>query len=120
MSNQQGTALPGHVAPTVQQMQQYQQMLVQQQQQMAAAAGAPPPTQPQAPQSVMSAPPPQATLPVPQQQQLQPPNPQLQSLPIRAYLDQTVVPILLDGRKFCCSVATVKYVNPLFVWDELT
>lgn len=30
-------------------------------------------------------------------QQQQQGNPQLKSLPIRAYLDQTVVPILLDG-----------------------
>jgi hypothetical protein len=33
-----------------------------------------------------------------QQQQQQAPAPQMQSLPIRAYLDQTVVPILLDGK----------------------
>lgn len=36
------------------------------------------------------------------QQQQQQANPQLQGLPIRAYLDQTVVPILLDGEFVLC------------------
>eukprot|EP00978_Attheya_sp_CCMP212_P021080 scaffold61195_cov58-Attheya_sp.AAC.4 len=85
-----------------QQQQQQQQMAHQQQQQMRAM-------QQQQQQHAMAAQ--QAGMPggnvqpqpAPQMQQ-QPPQPQQQqpnksvnNLPIRAYLDQTVVPILLDG-----------------------
>ena len=102
--NMSGVPPPG-AAPanmTVQQMQQMQQMMAQQQQQqqqqqMAAAAAANQ-AAPQAPTS--SAPPPAAAAaPVPSAPASQPPQ-DLGNLPIRAYLDQTVVPILLDGKEF--------------------
>jgi hypothetical protein len=89
-----------------QQQQQFQQqhiqqlLAAQQQQQRQSLPGsgginAPPmmPLQPpqQQQQQISMAPP-----PILQQQQVVV-DPQLQNLPIRAYLDQTVVPILLDG-----------------------
>jgi hypothetical protein len=100
MSNpQQGmpsaAAMQGQAASfTQEQMQQYQQLIAaqQQRQQQIAAAAAAAPAAPSAPQAPTSATP--AAVASTQQQQ---PNPALQTLPIRAYLDQTVVPILLDG-----------------------
>ena len=48
----------------------------------------------------------QRPVPVPQ-------TPELQSMPIRAYLDQTVVPILLDGT---CYLFGVRLVSFCFVF----
>jgi hypothetical protein len=116
----------------LQQQQQLQQMLAhsQQQQQHLQQMGAHSDPQPAAP----SAPIPQQQHAqpshLPPQQQAQPmpavhapatsapPNPQLQSLPIRAYLDQTVVPILLDGMygstlsDLCCYRSVVLISSP--------
>jgi protein dpy-30 len=89
---------------TAQQMQQMQQILAQQQQQqqMAAAAAASghqasatpqAPTSGHTPAAAAAAPVPSAPAPASLPQQ------DLGNLPIRAYLDQTVVPILLDGKK---------------------
>jgi hypothetical protein len=84
-----------------QQQQQLQQMLAAQNQQRPVGVN----TQQQQQSMVMPGQAPQISMPPPpqqqqQQQQQQPQmvvDPQLQNLPIRAYLDQTVVPILLDG-----------------------
>ena len=58
-------------------------------------AQAPPPQQSMAPQQ----PPPQQQQQQQQQQhQMHGGDPNMHRLPIRAYLDQTVVPILLDGK----------------------
>lgn len=76
---------------------QKQQQMLQQQQSMPGAAAARPPPQQQAP------------------------NSQMNNLPIRAYLDQTVVPILLDGKpnESCSRVIFWWYprsfLSPLFV-----
>ena len=93
---------PGAAPPnmTVQQMQQVQQMMAQQQQQQMAAAAAVasggPATATQAPQAPTSGQP--AVAPVASARTAQPAQ-DLGNLPIRAYLDQTVVPILLDGKE---------------------
>ena len=97
ISNMSGVPPPG-AAPanlTVQQMQQMQQMMQQQQQQQMAAAN---PAVPQAPTSSQAP----AAAPVPSAAASQPPQ-DLGNLPIRAYLDQTVVPILLDGKEGGCG-----------------
>jgi len=69
-----GTAPPQQLSREGQlaQLQQQQAQLQAQQAQMMSARQQAPPSRP-------------------------PPNPELNNLPIRAYLDQTVVPILLDG-----------------------
>ena len=89
------------VVPQQQQAPQMTQPMVmtpqQQQQQQSmqlAAARAAVAAQQQGGAPIMNAPPQQQ---VQQQQQQQQRAPELQSMPIRAYLDQTVVPILLDG-----------------------
>jgi hypothetical protein len=93
-----------------QQQQQQQQHRQQQQQYLAQQQSQPPPP----PQSIpMTQPPPMVQPSAPPQSQAPPPppvsatsnttikaDPQMQQLPIRAYLDQTVVPILLDGTYF--------------------
>lgn len=53
------------------------------------------------------------------QQQQQQANPQLQGLPIRAYLDQTVVPILLDGEFVLCR-RRILLVPPFVRFDSVT
>mmetsp|Transcript_30824 Transcript_30824/g.47589 ORF Transcript_30824/g.47589 Transcript_30824/m.47589 type:complete len:161 (-) Transcript_30824:50-532(-) len=96
-----------------QQQQQLQQMLVQtQQRQQGLQMGIPPQQQQQQPQmqppqmqqqqqqqqqAQMAQTQMQQGMPSGQPQASQPPPAPLQTLPIRAYLDQTVVPILLDG-----------------------
>mmetsp|Transcript_24219 Transcript_24219/g.43774 ORF Transcript_24219/g.43774 Transcript_24219/m.43774 type:complete len:142 (-) Transcript_24219:133-558(-) len=84
-----------------QQQQQQQQMAHQQQQQMRAMQQQQQQHAMAAQQAGMPGGNVQPQQPAPQMQQ-QPPQPQqpnksVNNLPIRAYLDQTVVPILLDG-----------------------
>eukprot|EP00538_Stauroneis_constricta_P007115 CAMPEP_0119546622 /NCGR_PEP_ID=MMETSP1352-20130426/964_1 /TAXON_ID=265584 /ORGANISM="Stauroneis constricta, Strain CCMP1120" /LENGTH=210 /DNA_ID=CAMNT_0007591343 /DNA_START=117 /DNA_END=750 /DNA_ORIENTATION=- len=111
--NQFGQNAGGMNLQQIQQQQQQLQKLLaqqqqqQQQQQQMRAMGGPPPQQqqqqqPQQPQQMGG----QMQNSNPQQQQQQ----QQQGLPIRAYLDQTVVPILLDGM---CELVKERPNNPI-------
>lgn len=90
-----------------QQQQQLQNMLRQQQPGLMGQQQAQGQFQPQPP-------------PMQQQQQNQG-GPPMQSLPIRAYLDQTVVPILLDGKyhrfgSVQLRLNDMRCLQPDFVW----
>ena len=77
-----------------------QQMIANNQQRQQVLSQQPPQQQQQQhPQMQMQQQQQQQVMQQQQQQQQQPGDPSLQRLPIRAYLDQTVVPILLDGTK---------------------